>query len=143
MYLVWEGGDWGTLFRRSFSRVSDGSPGNIILNDEEAHAYAELTKDDYATMAWMLLDEFQLKSLGLSNVSDKAFNCHEIGGAGLDVYENEPKVLEELFGLNNVVLSSHTDIRTPEYMAALKGVIVGNLEAFFANKPLLSEIVID
>ncbi|KAK1384217.1 hypothetical protein POM88_021952 [Heracleum sosnowskyi] len=57
---------------RSFSRVSDGSPGNITLNDEEAHAYAELTKDDYATTARVLLDEFQLKSLGLSNVSDKA-----------------------------------------------------------------------
>ncbi|KAK1385018.1 hypothetical protein POM88_022753 [Heracleum sosnowskyi] len=71
MYLIWEGGDWGTLFRSSFSRVSDGSPSNIILNDEEAHAYAELTKDDYATLAWVLLDEFQLKSLGLSNVSDK------------------------------------------------------------------------
>ncbi|KAK1392319.1 hypothetical protein POM88_011375 [Heracleum sosnowskyi] len=52
--------------------VSDGSPNDIILNDEEAHAYAELTKDDYATMAWELLDEFHLKSLGLSNVSDKA-----------------------------------------------------------------------
>ncbi|KAK1400997.1 hypothetical protein POM88_000602 [Heracleum sosnowskyi] len=72
MYLVWEGGDWGTLFRSSFSRVSDGSPSDIILSDEEAHAYAELTKDNYATMAWVLLDEFQLKSLGLSNVSDKA-----------------------------------------------------------------------
>ncbi|KAK1380314.1 hypothetical protein POM88_027058 [Heracleum sosnowskyi] len=72
MYLVWEGGDWGTLFRRSFSRVSDGSPNDIVLNDEEAHAYAEFTKDDYATTAWTLLDEFQLKSLGLSSVSDKA-----------------------------------------------------------------------
>ncbi|KAK1400169.1 hypothetical protein POM88_010032 [Heracleum sosnowskyi] len=72
MYLVWEGGDWGTLFRRSFSRVSDGSPNDIVLNDEEAYAYAELTKDNYATLAWELLDEFQLKSLVLSSVSDKA-----------------------------------------------------------------------
>ena len=77
MYLVWEGGDWGTLFRSSFSRVSDGSPSDIILSDEEAHAYAELTKDNYATLAWVLLDEFQLKSLGLSNVSDKG-NSHLI-----------------------------------------------------------------
>ncbi|KAK1364099.1 hypothetical protein POM88_039660 [Heracleum sosnowskyi] len=72
MYLIWEGGDWGTLFRSSFSRVSDGSPSDIILSDEEARAYAKLTKDNYATMAWVLLDEFQLKSLGLSNISDKA-----------------------------------------------------------------------
>lgn len=67
----------------------------------------------------------------------------EIGGAGLDVYENEPRVPEELFGLDNVVLSSHTAVCTTESMAALKGVVVGNLEAFFANKPLLSPIVID
>ncbi|KAK1392401.1 hypothetical protein POM88_011457 [Heracleum sosnowskyi] len=53
-------------------RVSDGSPSNIILNNEEAHAYAELTKDDYATTARVLLDEFQIKSLVLSDVSDKA-----------------------------------------------------------------------
>ncbi|KAK1394402.1 hypothetical protein POM88_013458 [Heracleum sosnowskyi] len=72
MYLVWEGGDWGTLFRRSFSRVSDGSPNDIVLTDEEAHAYDELTKDNNTTLAWELLDEFVLKSLGLSNVSDKA-----------------------------------------------------------------------
>ncbi|KAL8112397.1 glyoxylate/hydroxypyruvate reductase HPR3-like [Apium graveolens] len=67
----------------------------------------------------------------------------EIGGAGLDVYENEPKVPEELLGLDNVVLSSHTAVCTPESMEALKGVVVGNLEAFFSNKPLLSQIVID
>jgi hypothetical protein len=70
MYLVWDGGDWGTLFQSSFSRVSDGSPGDIVLTEEEAFAYAELTKDDYATKAWELLDEFLLKSLGLSRVSD-------------------------------------------------------------------------
>ncbi|KAK1376695.1 hypothetical protein POM88_032888 [Heracleum sosnowskyi] len=52
-------------------RVSDGSPTEIVLTEEEAHAYAELTKDTYATMAWELLDEFLLKSLGLSSVSDK------------------------------------------------------------------------
>ncbi|WOG90288.1 hypothetical protein DCAR_0209531 [Daucus carota subsp. sativus] len=64
----------------------------------------------------------------------------EIGGAGLDVYEDEPSVPEELFGSDNVVLSPHRAICTPESMAALQNVVIGNLEAFFANKPLLSEI---
>ncbi|KAK1380945.1 hypothetical protein POM88_027689 [Heracleum sosnowskyi] len=72
MYLIWDGGDWGTLFHNSFSRVSDGSPGDIVLTEGEALAYAELIKDNYATMAWELLDEFLLKTLGLSRVSDKA-----------------------------------------------------------------------
>ena len=51
--------------------MSDGSPDDIVLSEEEAHAYDELIKDDYATMAWELLDEFLLKSLNLSKVSDK------------------------------------------------------------------------
>ncbi|KAK1369648.1 hypothetical protein POM88_035740 [Heracleum sosnowskyi] len=72
MYFVWDGGNWGTLFQSSFSKVSDGSPGDIVLTEEEAFAYAELTKDNYATMAWELLDEFLLKSLELSRVSEKA-----------------------------------------------------------------------
>ncbi|KAK1374770.1 Glyoxylate/hydroxypyruvate reductase HPR3 [Heracleum sosnowskyi] len=64
----------------------------------------------------------------------------EIGGAGLDVYENEPAVPEELFILDNIVLSPHRAICTPESMAAMQTVVIGNLEAFFANKPLLSQI---
>ncbi|KAK1366124.1 hypothetical protein POM88_041685 [Heracleum sosnowskyi] len=76
MYLVWEGGDWETLFRKSFGRVPDGSPSNIILNDEESHAYSELIKDNGTTVAWELLDEFVLKSVHLSSVSDKVLIWH-------------------------------------------------------------------
>lgn len=65
----------------------------------------------------------------------------EIRGAGLDVFEDEPSVPEELFELDNVVLSPHRAVGTPESMLALKNVVVGNLSAFFANKPLLSQIM--
>ncbi|OMP07514.1 D-isomer specific 2-hydroxyacid dehydrogenase, NAD-binding protein [Corchorus olitorius] len=37
----------------------------------------------------------------------------ELGGAGLDVFENEPDVPEELFSLNNIVLSPHCAVATP------------------------------
>lgn len=66
-----------------------------------------------------------------------------IAGAGLDVYENEPNVPEELYGLDNVVLSPHKAVVTPESFQALEDVVLGNLEAFFASRPLLSEIAID
>lgn len=71
MYLIWEGGNWGTIFRSTFGKAVDGSASDIELNEEETHAYKELIKDNYATMAWDLLNEFQLKSLGLSRVAKK------------------------------------------------------------------------
>ncbi|WOG88392.1 hypothetical protein DCAR_0207627 [Daucus carota subsp. sativus] len=65
----------------------------------------------------------------------------EIGGAGLDVFQDEPRVPEELIGLDNVVLSPHRAVATPESMVALRNVVIGNLSAFFADKPLLSQIM--
>lgn len=64
----------------------------------------------------------------------------EIGGAALDVFENEPHVPEELLALDNVVLSPHRAMITPESFSALVSIIMGNLDAFFAKQPLLSEM---
>lgn len=71
----------------------------------------------------------------------KALVDGEIGGAGLDVFENEPRVPEELFELENVVLSPHKAVLTPESFAALEELVMANLEAAFSNKPLLSPII--
>jgi hydroxypyruvate reductase 2 len=65
----------------------------------------------------------------------------EIGGAGLDVFENEPNVPKELFALDNVVLEPHLAVFTPESFKALRDLMIGNLEAFFSNKPLLSPAI--
>lgn len=65
----------------------------------------------------------------------------EIAGAGLDVFENEPDVPKELFELDNAVLSPHRAVFTPESFMALCELVVGNLEAFFSNKPLLSPVM--
>ena len=67
----------------------------------------------------------------------------EIAGAGLDVFENEPDVPKELFSLDNVVLSPHTAVFTPESLMDLSKLVVGNLEAFFSGRPLLSEYLDD
>ncbi|CAL1399017.1 unnamed protein product [Linum trigynum] len=63
----------------------------------------------------------------------------EIAGAGLDVFEDEPVVPKELLELDNVVLSPHSAVLTRESMMELARLVVGNLEAFFSNEPLLSE----
>lgn len=64
-----------------------------------------------------------------------------LGGAGLDVYQNEPEVPEELFGLENVVLLPHVGSGTVETRTAMADLVIGNLEAHFLKKPLLTPVV--
>ncbi|KAK1438673.1 hypothetical protein QVD17_04483 [Tagetes erecta] len=64
----------------------------------------------------------------------------ELGGAGLDVFEKEPEVPKELFTLDNVVLSPHKAILTPESFDKVTELMIANITTFFSNKPLLSEI---
>ncbi|KAJ4915598.1 Glyoxylate/hydroxypyruvate reductase HPR3 [Raphanus sativus] len=63
-----------------------------------------------------------------------------IGGAGLDVFEKEPQVPEELFGLDNVVLSPHAAVATPGALESVAQVAIANLKAFFSNQPLVSPV---
>ncbi|XP_006664932.2 glyoxylate/hydroxypyruvate reductase HPR3-like [Oryza brachyantha] len=63
-----------------------------------------------------------------------------LGGAALDVYENEPAVPTELFGMENVVLSDHRAVLTPESVREVIDVVAGNLDAFFSGRPLLSPV---
>lgn len=67
----------------------------------------------------------------------------EIAGAGLDVFEHEPDVPRELFGLDNVVLSPHSAVLTEGVFRNSKELLTGNLEAFFSNRPLLSPVLDD
>ncbi|KAJ9537605.1 hypothetical protein OSB04_030338 [Centaurea solstitialis] len=64
-----------------------------------------------------------------------------LAGAGLDVFENEPQVPEELFGLDNVVLLPHVGSGTIETRNAMADLVIGNLEAHFSKKPLLTPVV--
>ncbi|XP_059651505.1 glyoxylate/hydroxypyruvate reductase HPR3-like isoform X1 [Cornus florida] len=65
----------------------------------------------------------------------------EIGGAGLDVFENEPNVPKELFALDNVVMLPHRAAFTEEAFYDAFQLVMGNLEAFFSNRPLLSPVI--
>lgn len=64
-----------------------------------------------------------------------------LGGAGLDVFENEPEVPEELFGLENVVLLPHVGSDSVETCMAMADLVIRNLEAHFCNKPLLTPVI--
>jgi glyoxylate reductase len=57
-------------------------------------------------------------------------------GAGLDVFAHEPHVPEELYGLDNVVLTPHIGSSTVETRAAMTRVVVDNVLAFLRGEPL-------
>lgn len=64
-----------------------------------------------------------------------------LGGAGLDVYENEPEVPEELLGLGNVVLQPHVGSDTVETSDAMADLVIANLKAHFSKKSLLTPVI--
>jgi len=64
-----------------------------------------------------------------------------LGGAALDVFADEPRVPEVLFGLDNVVLSPHQGSATVKTRNAMADLVTGNLAAHFAGKPLLTPVV--
>jgi len=57
-----------------------------------------------------------------------------IGGAGLDVYEFEPKVPAALRELENVVLLPHLGTSAPEGRVEMGLMAVENIQAFLAGK---------
>ncbi|XVE52085.1 hypothetical protein DITRI_Ditri02bG0092800 [Diplodiscus trichospermus] len=64
-----------------------------------------------------------------------------LGGAGLDVFENEPDVPEQLFALKNVVLVPHVGSDTEETSKAMADLVISNLEAYFKGEPLLTPVL--
>ena len=69
-----------------------------------------------------------------------ALNTGRLGAAGLDVYEDEPKVRQDLLGIDNVVLLPHIGSATIETRQEMGNLVIRNLEAFFAGTPLLTEV---
>jgi len=64
-----------------------------------------------------------------------------IGGAGLDVFVDEPNVPSVLLGLDNVVLQPHRASATIETRAAMGELVLENLAAHFAGRPLKTPVV--
>ena len=60
----------------------------------------------------------------------RALRERRIAGAGLDVYEHEPRVTPELIDLPNVVLTPHVGSADRETRERIAGVVVDNIEAW-------------
>ncbi|MEK7245765.1 MAG: NAD(P)-dependent oxidoreductase, partial [Pseudomonadota bacterium] len=63
-----------------------------------------------------------------------------VGGAGLDVYADEPLGIPELFALDNVVLMPHVGSATEETRQAMADLVIANLESHFAGRGPLTPV---
>jgi lactate dehydrogenase-like 2-hydroxyacid dehydrogenase len=70
-----------------------------------------------------------------------ALRSRHLHGAGLDVYDGEPKVDPGYLELDNVTLLPHIGSATVETRVAMGERVLQNLEAHFAGKPLPNEVV--
>lgn len=69
-----------------------------------------------------------------------ALEHHEIAGAALDVFANEPHVPQRLRALPNVVFTPHVGSATEETRVAMTRLAVDNLISFFKHNTLLSPV---
>jgi len=65
----------------------------------------------------------------------------QLGGAALDVFDNEPNVPAELLALENVIVSPHQGSRTEEAREAMGRLVAENIIAHFEGRPLPSRVV--
>ncbi|SDH94452.1 Lactate dehydrogenase [Pseudomonas flavescens] len=69
-----------------------------------------------------------------------ALQAGTLGGAGLDVFEDEPRVPEALFGMPNVVLLPHVGSATEETRLAMENLVFDNLDAFIERGELITAL---
>ncbi|MCY1305830.1 2-ketogluconate reductase [compost metagenome] len=84
-------------------------------------------------------------SIGRGSVVDtealaKALREHRIAGAGLDVYESEPKRPEPLIGLDNVLLTPHMAGWSPEATQKSVDHFLANAQGHFVGRGVLKPI---
>ena len=64
----------------------------------------------------------------------RALKNGDIWGAGLDVYEREPKIHDELLSLDNIVLLPHLGSATTETRENMVDMAIRNVESALAGK---------
>jgi lactate dehydrogenase-like 2-hydroxyacid dehydrogenase len=70
-----------------------------------------------------------------------ALQQKKIAGAALDVFENEPNPNLKFLNLDNVLLTPHIGSATSETRQLMTNLAIDNLEAFYNQQPLLTEVV--
>ena len=63
-----------------------------------------------------------------------------LGGAGLDVFNDEPNVPQALIDIPRVVLQPHHASGTHDTRTAMGRLTLDNVAAYFAGRPLLTQV---
>lgn len=71
----------------------------------------------------------------------KALQHQRIAGAALDVFDDEPRVPDELKELRNVVLTPHVAGLSPQASEGTVRLVGENLTAFFSGEPVLTPVI--
>lgn len=71
----------------------------------------------------------------------QALQGGQLAGAALDVFDEEPDVPDTLKSLPNTVLTPHVAGQSPEAAEATVTLVLRNLNAFFAGKPVLTPVL--
>ncbi len=71
----------------------------------------------------------------------EALRSGALGGAGLDVFADEPNVPAELIGLDHLVLQPHRASATLQTRVAMAELVLDNLAAHFGGRELLTAVV--
>lgn len=71
-----------------------------------------------------------------------ALQQKRIAGAALDVFENEPNPNGGFLNIDNVLLTPHIGSATSETRQLMTNLAINNLEAFYNQQPLLTEVQI-
>lgn len=116
--------DFDTLLKESdfISLNAPATPQTYHLIGEQELTKMKPTAILINTARGSLIDE---KALA------KALKEQVIFAAALDVYENEPKISPELFGLDNVVLTPHAGTQTYAGRIAMQHEVAKNIINFF------------
>jgi lactate dehydrogenase-like 2-hydroxyacid dehydrogenase len=70
----------------------------------------------------------------------EALRAKKILSAGLDVFEQEPRVPKELIEMDHIVLFPHVASASVETRRAMGQLVVDNLKAWAAGKPPLTPV---
>ncbi|WP_054007127.1 2-hydroxyacid dehydrogenase [Cypionkella psychrotolerans] len=90
-------------------------------------------------------DGFLINISRAANIDENALlhalETNQIAGAALDVFDNEPQINPRFLPLKNTLLQPHHASATLQTRRAMGQLMRDNLEAYFANRPLITPVI--